>query len=322
MNSTLDRVRWPAAMWLGAILACCGEPWDAAIDEPLQVIGGTFKPGSLKAPPAAAPDQGVLVTAVELATGIIGPGERRVLAGRASEAGHALALQMAGLGTGYWLLGLDGLDPQFPGERSWNAQMALGHAVAPGLHSLRLAAVDGAGMPGPSRDVQLCVPPPWPDNLNACDPMLEPPEAVLELTFDQPADVDLEVRRPDGSWVGGKGKGSLGETASPPGSSANAAVYHDRDAGAGCQFDARLREHIVWTAPMVPGTWGLHVRLHNACGQAAVGWRLRLLRKEPGPKPKTWQVVEAAAWQGQLVAVQADAGHGAALLVGELQVGP
>lgn len=300
----------------------CGEPWDPAVDEPLQVVGATFKPGNLAEPPLAPPGAGVAVTAVELASGIMGPGERRSLSGRAGEPGHALALQLVGLSGGHWLLPLEGLDPQFPGERAWTALLAMGHEVAPGLRRLRLAAVDAVGAMGPSRDVQLCVPPPWPDNLNACDPSLAPPEAVLELTFDRPADVDLEVRRPNGSWVGGKGNASVGGSGSTAANKPEGAVYLDRDAGAGCHWDGRLREHVVWTAPAASGTWGLHVRLHSACGQAAVGWRLRLLRKVAGEQPKTYKLAPAAQWQGQLLATQADAGQGIAPLVGELHIDP
>ncbi len=308
-----------ASSW-GIAIACaaaasaagCGVEVDVAVDEPIQVEGATFKVGALAAPPATVSDAKLQVTAVELATGIVGPGERRALAGRSGDSAHALAVQLVDHGTGYWMLPVAGLDPQFPGERSWTAQLAMGQGVAAGLQKLRLAVLDGTGAAGPSRDVQICVPPPWPDNLNACDPTLEPPAAILALEFDRPADVDVEVRRPNGTWVGGKGLGASGK--------ATPEVYLDRDAGAGCHLDSRLREHLVWSQPLASGTWGLHVRLHSACGEQAVRWQLRLLSKQPGAAPKTWQLVELGKWQGQLLAGQADGGKGAALRVGELQV--
>jgi hypothetical protein len=239
----------------------CGEPWEPGLDEPLLVTSATFKPGMLAAPPQNQTSGSLQVTAVDLPSTVIAPGQRRAISGRSSEGGHALAVQLAGAGSGYWVLPLEGLDPQYPGERAWSAQLSIGHGIAPGMRSLRLATLGADGAPGPSRDAKLCIPTPYPDNFNACDPTLQPPAAVLALAFDRAADLDLEVRRPDGSWIGGKGKGS----------SSQMGGQLDRDAAAACQDDALLREHIVWDKPLAPGRWALHVRLHRACGQPAVG---------------------------------------------------
>jgi len=67
--------------------------------------------------------------------------------------------------------------------------------------TLLLAAIDEQGNAGEETRLDTCITRPIPDNLNACDPTIAPPFAVLSLAWDADVDLDLVVVAPDGRVI-------------------------------------------------------------------------------------------------------------------------
>src|SRR4051794_3525581 len=98
-----------------SLFACSGEPNETGLYEPLRLRPATFESGGL---PSGAP--GPRVTAFETASTVVRPGQvAKGLSGRASPDAVAVAIRFTDLGSGYWVLPVDGPDPQNNGELTW-----------------------------------------------------------------------------------------------------------------------------------------------------------------------------------------------------------
>ena len=183
-----------------------------------------------------------------------------------------------------------------------------------GLHTLRVVAIDGAGAAGPVRDLALCVTPPVPDNLNACDPKSNPPAAVLSLSWDTAVDLDLVVVAPDGRIVDAKHPRTVAPP--PPGPStggdagalASAGVF-DRDSNGGCVIDGVQREDLVFQTRPAPGSYLVYASLFDACGKSSVHFRFSLYEATAAAAdPKLQQLAESITKQGVLLPIEASGG--------------
>lgn len=301
---------------------CGGEEAPLALDEPLRIQGAAFKEGLLPgAAPSASDAPGPQVTATESANNVLRPGQAgKRIAGRASPEAVAVGLRFAELGSGYWLLGLDAPDPTANNEPTWEASCDFSRGVPPGLHRLLFAAIDAEGRSGPQRELKVCMVPPYPDNLNACDPKIEPPAAVLSLAWDADVDLDLVLETPGGKTLSAKRPTTapLTETGTPalPATTPGVGVL-DRDSNAGCVPDGVRREHVVWQGAPTPGTYYLRASLFDACGLASVRFVASLLLPEARPGGEGKQLVEKLRIPGELVALDADGGAGPGLFVGQ-----
>jgi len=294
-----------------SLFACSGEPGQTGLGEPLRLRGGTFKSGDLPASTATGP----LVTSFETASTVVRPGQtEKGLLGRARPDAVAVALRFADLGSGYWVFPVDGPDPQNNGELVWQTVADFGADVMPGLHTLRVVAIDGAGAAGPVRDLVLCVTPPVPDNLNACDPKAKPPAAVLSLSWDTAVDLDLVIVAPDGRIVDAKHPRTVAPP--PPGPStggdagalASAGVF-DRDSNGGCVIDGVQREDLVFQTRPAPGSYLVYASLFDACGKSAVHFRFSLYESTAAATdPKLQQLAESITKQGVLLPIEASGG--------------
>jgi hypothetical protein len=294
-----------------SLFACSGEPSETGLGEPLRLRSATFKSGDLPASTAMYP----LVTSFETASTVVRPGQtEKGLLGRASPDAAAIAIRFADLGSGYWVFPADGPDPQNNGELIWQTVADFGVGVPPGLHTLRVVAVDGAGVAGPARDLAVCVTPPVPDNLNACDPKTNPPAAVLSLSWDTAVDLDLVIVAPDGRIVDAKHPRTVAPP--PPGPStgvdagavANAGVF-DRDSNGGCVIDGVQREDLVFQTRPAPGSYLVYASLFDACGKGAVHFRFSLFEATAAAAdPKLQELAESITKQGVLLPIEASGG--------------
>ncbi|MCU0655711.1 MAG: hypothetical protein MUF64_10630 [Polyangiaceae bacterium] len=304
---------------LGA--SCGGVEAPLALDEPLQVQRAAFREGALPgAAPTASDAPGPRITAIESANNVLRPGQagKRFL-GRTTPDAVAMGLRFADLGTGYWLRPLDAPDPTANNEPTWEASCDFSREVPPGLHRLLFAAVDAQGRSGPQREQRVCMLPPYPDNLNACDPAIEPPAAVLSLAWDTDVDLDLVLVTPGGKTLSAKQPttapvSSAGVPALPP--TAPGVGVLDRDSNAGCRADGLRREHVVWQSSPPPGTYFLRARLFDACGQGSARFVATLHLPEPRPEGGK-RLVEKLRISGALEALQADGGAGPGLFLGQ-----
>ena len=271
-----------------SLLGACGSGVDddPALYEPLQVVDGTFRPGRLPGVEVADPEsaEGPRITALEAPGGVAPLGQRgRAITGRASPEAYAVAMVIDGAGTGYWVRPVDAPDPANKGERSFRFEFDVAESAPVGRQILRFVALDAAGVAGVQRPLRLCVTPPVPDNLNACDPTIAPPAFVVELTWDTVADLDLRVLTPTGRWASAERPRTV-DPAAPPedeapampsGPDATVGVFSG-DAGADCRDTGPRRETLVFQEEPAPGAYLVYARLFDACGVDDVPFRATL----------------------------------------------
>lgn len=185
------------------VAGCSGDPQRVGVTEPFTVRNGAFKEGALPgAPPSDAGAVEPAITALESAGALVSTAQAgKVYLGRATAQTWSVGVRLDDAGTGWWSVPVGGADPSFGGELTWQFTADFGGDITPGLHRLRFVAIDGAGHAGSQRDLRVCVLPPVPDNLHACDPTIAPPAAVVSLSWDTDADLDLIVVTPDGKVV-------------------------------------------------------------------------------------------------------------------------
>jgi len=180
------------------------------------------------------------------------------VSGNAEPTATGVALKLAGLGTGFWVVPtIDLDDTEIPGKRTiqFNALVDLARDVPAGAQQLQLVAIDGAGHRGPFADpIPLSVQPPVPAAA-----------AVATLSWDTNADVDLQIVLPDGTQVDRKHPATL-----PP--DADGGVVPgtgelERDSNANCIADGRRQEQFVWATDFPPGTYLAKADLFTACGE-------------------------------------------------------
>lgn len=303
-----------ALLAFAAAVSCSGERATLGLEEPLRVRAATFKEGALPGTLPAALDGGPTalpaVTAYESASTVVRPGQAgKVLSGRTTSGAVAVAVRFADLGSGYWVLPVGGPDPQNGGELVWQADADFGVALPPGLHPLRVVAIDAQGNAGTQRDLGLCVTATVADNLNACNPARNPPAAVISLGWDVPADLDLIVVGPTGRVVDPKHpRIAPPDAGADAGDAGGASGVIDRDSNAGCRSDGLARESLIFQRPPPPGSYFVYVNLFDACGKGPVHFRVSLVEAQLRPDGVTQQPVETLVRTGTLLPAEANGG--------------
>ncbi|MFT3773687.1 MAG: hypothetical protein QM820_50580 [Minicystis sp.] len=301
-----------ALAWLG----CSGEASPTGFGEPIRVLEGVFKAGDLPGTPPvdggtpAKPN----VTAVNSANNILRPGQAsKSLTGVVTDDASAVAVRFADLGTGYWLVVPGAPDVSAPDALTWAMSFDVAADVPPGLHTLRFAAVDDKGVAGTQTDVLVCVDAPIPDNLNACDPSLAPPAAVLSLTWDAAVDLDLVVVLPSGQVVDAKHRSTapITDAGVQPDPKKDGVI--DRDSNGACVIDGIRRENLVWQSEPTAGQYLVYANLFSACGQQAVRFTVTLYRAQQADGGSA--LVETSKQSGELLAIDANGGANNGLYV-------
>lgn len=301
---------------LGALLAffaaCGGQSNRYAYSEPIRVRGAQFVTGELPGtPPVApppvmemAPPQPRTVTGIVTLNPNVYLGEaNKQISGRASGDSASIALRFDDIGTGYWVLPVGAPDPLFPGELTWSASSDFNPNALPGMHPLRVVAIDGNGRAGVQSEQRFCLASKVPDNLNACHPQTPAPEAVFTLSWDANVDLDLHVVAPGGREVDPKHPLVYAVDAGQQPASTNPAINHDSMVG--CAPDGRRQEDLVFPA-RPKGTWLIYVNLFDACRAGAVSFTVQV--SEPEGTGENRHLVETFRQSGRLVAVDANGG--------------
>ncbi|MFO0722796.1 MAG: hypothetical protein U1E65_03355 [Myxococcota bacterium] len=232
--------------------ACSGTGLPLGLDEPMVVRAGTFFEGTLPGSSSGPDDAPLRVTNIGLTNRVVEPGQgRKHVSGRARGA-SAVGLALHGLGRGYWVVPVGVPSVTEDNEPTFDVSIDFARTLPPGNQALDVVPFDAAGSAGVQGSQPLCVESLVPDNLAACDPAQTPPAAVISLSWDAAADLDLVVTGPDG-MVQGQG---LTSTTAP---------RLDRDSNAGCQIDGRQVENLIFPKPP-QGTYGVTVRSPSLCG--------------------------------------------------------
>jgi hypothetical protein len=320
-------VRALAWLALAAVLgapACDSATLPAGLDEPIRVRAAVFKGGELPgtAPDPAAPVAPVAITLVESTNSVVVAGlAAKNLSGRASADAVAVAVRFADLGSGYWVFPVGAPDPSNGGELTWASSAGIGWDVPAGFHELRFVAIDANGQAGRQVSLKLCVTAAVPDNLNACDPSLAPPDTVLALSWDTDVDLDLVVVTPEGKRVDGHHPSTVLPGDDGRISAAELAAPHvgvlDRDSNGECVIDGVNGENLVWQTAPLPGRYQVFASLYASCGKPAVRFSAVLYQafdQEGG----TRHLVETKRVAGELTALAAQGGAGEGLFLMEL----
>lgn len=302
------------------VCGCGGEPALIGLDEPIRVPSGTFKPGEL---PGSAPESnasGPRVTILESANNVLRPGQAgKAVGGRTTTDASAVAVRLEGSGTGYWLLPVGPPDPQANGELTFSVKYDVSRDAEPGLVRMLFAAISESGASGTQEALDVCITRAIPDNLNACDPTIAPPAAVLSLSWDTGADVDLVLVTPTGKVVDAKHPttatpGANGTTM--PNKSVDGIL--DRDGNGACAGDQTRRENIVWQAKPAVGLYLVYANLFSACGTEGARFTITLhLSQQNG---QTFDLVEVARASGRFIPLDANGGSGPPLYVTAFEI--
>ena len=296
---------------------CTGEvDLFTAVGEPVHVPFGSFHEGELEeAPKDETP---LRVTSVESASGILLRGHmHHTLTGRVSNDAWAIGLRFGGLGSGWWVLPVEDIDPLFPAARSFLVAYDIGATIEPGTQRLELAAIDAFGRRGPTFGLSVCV---VDDllvgDLSACDPTLRPPSTAIVLTWNRNVDLDLHVRTPEGKRVGWRHP----TTASDSSEAQDATVGRmTRDSNSGCVIDARNSEALVWLEPPEQGRYSVFVDLFDPCGQSGTLYTVSVLRRREHADG-TYSVEQTEQQSGGFIADQASGGAKPPIYVMDVQV--
>lgn len=312
-----------AAAWLGLLgsFGCSAETLTLGLEEPIQVQGAQFISGKL---PGSAPrdePKSPHPTSVASNGRKVEQGSEGIsVLGRASADTDAIAVALSGgQGDGYWVLPVGTPDPQFNDEPAFSFSVAFGRDVA-GMQRLRLAAIDAHGDSGSQSELEICVAPRVPDNLNACVPTLVPPELVVSLSWDRAVDLDLVVVTPSGKVVSPKDPSTA-----LPDDDGNATLdesdgVFDLDSNRNCTGDGRRLENLVFQERPEPGRYLVYVNLFDACDEGSVRFTTALHEKQSGEEEGTYQVNRTLETHGVLSGVQANAGAKLGTYVSQFQV--
>jgi hypothetical protein len=262
----------------------------------------------------ARPDTRPLVTSLSTpAAAIQGQGDLPV-SGIVSINTASVGLALAGVGSGYWVVPVGAPDPS--GGLEWHALCDFDRTIPSAFHKIRAVAFDESGNAGPQLEKEICVVSAVPDNFNSCDKST-PPEAVISLAWDANVDLDLQVRTPEGRFVGAKNPTTLPASDAgivPPGSG-----VLDRDSNAGCVTDAIRRENLVWPKGFKPqGRYAIYANLFDVCKQASVRFTVTAYFSKTGEDGGNRHLVKGFERSGELLDFQANGGVGRGLFVGEV----
>lgn len=267
------------------LAGCEAGTYVSGAGEPLRVSdpAASFHEGPLPV------DDGRATPAVVYATGVgsvLTLGQGNVpYNGLATTDAFSVGLALDGVGSGYWVVPVDGPDVTQENQLLFDLALEITPDVPYGLQSLDFVALDGRGEGGPRYRTTVCLlPEVAAGSFWACDPAVTPQSAVVSLSWDTPVDLDLVVVTPEGKVVQAKTPSTA--LATGP---IDAAVVADpttgaltRDSNADCDVDGIQLESLVFPGEPPPGDYLVYARLHQACGQPAVHWRAEVLRRVDG----------------------------------------
>jgi hypothetical protein len=325
------RRQFAAALVAGvlAVPGCGDKTLTEGLEEPIAVHDAQFIEGKLPGLPADQQLYAPRPTAATTEVTSLRPSLAGVtFFGWATLDAVSLSAQIEGQGSGYWVVPAGAPDPSVQGEpvRVWRFVADLHDSLLPGRHRLLVAATDAAGRTGSQVASTLCINRPVPDNGNACDPKRPPPEFVISLAWDSPADLDLLVVTPSGEIVASRSP-AKGLTADQridrnaleknlPGSG-----FLDLDSNENCHIDGRQRENVVFQDRPAPGSYLVYVNLHDACHEKAVRYAVSRHSRTLGEAGAgTFSVIETDRTNGTLAAIQANGSTRLGTFVTELIV--
>lgn len=299
-----------------AALACQGEPSHSGLDEPLRVPNGFFHEGRLPGIPVAEQpedpeelqDLSPRVSSVVLGgIGVVRPGQAGLtVRGTTTEDAYSIGVKLVDAGSGYWVRPV-GPETIQPDEREWDARLDFSPDIEPGNHQLEVVAFDSEGNAGPHSTFRFCVTRDVEGSRNACDPTVLPPAALISLSWESNADVDLVVVTPSGVTVEATHPTTLdingGEDIDPEAEGVGILSF---DANGACRRDGVQRETLTWITSPESGSYEVYAKLFEPCGAAATPLKVEAFVRTRGEDEGTYGIGRIAdTVYGQLLAPSA-----------------
>lgn len=286
---------------LVTLLACVSADQSSGASEPVQVRDGTFHPGELPVDDTAASPHVLYVSSVGY---VVTQGDANAgYSGLASTDAWSIAVAVPDVGTGYWVVPVDGPDVTQDDNLLFDLTVDFTRDVPYGLQTISFVSLDGEGNPGPRYDATLCVLPDYADkNYAACDPETPPQDTILSLSWNTDVDLDLVVVTPAGKVV-------RSESASTHVDDEDTSVEGvlTRDSNSNCVIDSVRLESLVFEEEPPAGDYEVFASLFSPCGQASVDYALSLFQRVD-EDDGTWSVERTDLASGAFLAAQADGG--------------
>jgi hypothetical protein len=243
-----------------------------------------------------------------------------VISGDATTNAYSVGITIEKVSQGYWVFPVGAPDPNPPYGLQFDALADFDRSIPPGNYVWRTVAFDKDGNAGQQAVKSLCIqgasPP---DNFHTCYADTDPhhlhtaPAAVISLTWDVPADLDLQVRMPDGHFV--DSKHPFVDPIPDSGTVSPKADRIDRDSNANCQIDGINGENLIFWNDKPHGTVGIYANLFDACKQAAVHFNVAVYTSPPEADGGPGNLVKLYETSGILLDISANGGTQRGLFV-------
>jgi hypothetical protein len=287
-----------ALIALFALAAGCeGAPSHTGLEEPLRAPGAFFLEGPLPGIPQSElpEDPGELealtprVPVLSPSAATVRPGQAGVgLSGTTTEDAYSIGVRLRDVSSGYWVRAVGALTG-IPNEREWDVRLDFSPNIEPGPHVLEVVAFDAEGNAGPQTSFGLCLTRAAEHSRNACDPTVLPPAALISLSWESDADVDLVVVTPRGVIV---------DATQPTTLDASSGSTIDREApGMGllsvdgngaCRRDGVRRETLSWPTSPERGEHLVYAKLFQPCGADATHFKVESFVRTAGEDEGTY----------------------------------
>jgi hypothetical protein len=225
--------------------------------------------------------------------------------GDASPNAVSVAFALDGVSHGYWVVPVGATDPA-TGRLVWSISADFGRDIPPGLRNLRAVAIDKRGRSGQEVVLNLCIRSLVPDNLVSCGAKTEPPQAVISLSWDVNADLDLQVKGPDGRLL--EPKKSTTIRLMDGGMPVPGPASFDHDSNANCQIDGFRVENLVWQTERPQGRYSIYANLFDACKQPVVHFSASVFEAGGGPDGGPQRLELKRTVRGELPDISANGG--------------
>jgi hypothetical protein len=301
------RARW---MWVSWVCAGCEGPgFVSGASEPIQVRGGTFRDGALPVDPEATDPTVLNVGGVG---SVVTQGNGNIAyTGLATPDAWAVAIGFGSLGSGHWVVPVDGPDVTLDNNQLFDFVLDFTPEVPPGFQTIEVVAIAADNQPGPLYETRVCVVTDAASNtLTACNPESPPPNAVVSLEWNTNVDLDLLVLTPDGKLVTPKAPTTAWTEGGvvPSEDVADPQVGRiSRDSNADCRIDGIRVESLVFEGEPPPGEYRFYASLSRTCGEPSVTWQLSLTQRVDAGDGNH-DVQRTLLARGALLPVHADGG--------------
>jgi hypothetical protein len=220
----------------------------------------------------------------------------------------AVGVRFPDLGSGYWVVPVQNLDPDAPGQRDFSFGASFNPNIPAGPRSLDFVGIGKDGSAGTQYSLPVCFESRVPDNGHACSATKNAPPVVFALRWDTPFDLDLHVVLPNNQEVSAKYDPIVGDAGV-----ANAMTsYIDRDSMGNCANDTWREEDLVFETPPAPGLYDVYADPYAACGQSAVHFNFTIYTAGDDGN-----LHPGYSQDGELLASQVTGGQSAGLFVYE-----